>query len=81
MKIAIVGGGIGGLATAKRAAGMVEAGHRTVKVKVGTNVRDDIARVRRVRSVVGDAIVTLSHDRCESTRSGNPIHVRPGEMP
>lgn len=41
---------------AKRAAGMVEAGYRTIKLKIGTNVREDIARVRQVRSVVGDAI-------------------------
>ena len=41
---------------ANRAAGMVEAGYRTIKLKVGTNVREDIARVRKVRSVVGDAI-------------------------
>ena len=41
---------------AKRAAGMVEAGYRTIKLKVGMNVREDIARVRLVRSVVGDAV-------------------------
>jgi L-alanine-DL-glutamate epimerase-like enolase superfamily enzyme len=41
---------------AKRAAGMVEAGYRTIKLKIGMKVREDIARVRLVRSVVGDDV-------------------------
>ncbi|QDU37441.1 L-Ala-D/L-Glu epimerase [Maioricimonas rarisocia] len=32
---------------------LVEAGFRTIKVKVGTNVAEDIARVKTVREVIG----------------------------
>ena len=38
----------------KQAAGYVEAGFRSIKMKVGRDVADDIARVKAVREEIGD---------------------------
>ncbi|NDD11438.1 MAG: mandelate racemase/muconate lactonizing enzyme family protein [Betaproteobacteria bacterium] len=46
-------------ALAEEAESYVEMGYRAIKLRLGDNVKDDIARVRRVRSQVGDGITIL----------------------
>ncbi|MED3984205.1 dipeptide epimerase [Peribacillus simplex] len=41
---------------AEEAAAMVEKGYQSFKMKVGTNVSEDVARIQAVRSLVGDNI-------------------------
>ena len=42
----------------KRAVSMVSSGYRTIKLKIGTsNIKEDLLRVKEVRSAVGDEIM------------------------
>jgi L-alanine-DL-glutamate epimerase-like enolase superfamily enzyme len=45
---------------ADEAAGYVERGYRAVKLRIGDNARDDIARVQHVRQVLGDEVDILT---------------------
>ena len=46
-------------ALAEEAQGYVERGYRAIKLRLGDNAKDDIARVRCVRAQVGDEITML----------------------
>jgi L-alanine-DL-glutamate epimerase-like enolase superfamily enzyme len=45
------------LAQAEAAAAFVQQGYRALKLKIGTNPREDVARVAEVRKAVGDSIL------------------------
>lgn len=57
----------------ERAAELVAKGFTTIKVKVGTGVNDDIARIAAVRSAVGDDIEVVMDANCGFATANDAI--------
>jgi L-alanine-DL-glutamate epimerase-like enolase superfamily enzyme len=74
---------------AQTAAAFQSEGYKAIKVKLGTGVEEDIARVRAIRDAVGD-FIPLRIDAnqgwdfpaaCEILRSLEPLHIQYCEQP